>query len=77
MAYQTFDLCHECACEVINGDDSARDYYGLTDDERASRDAAIEAMGNVSMIGRQPGGCFACFVCDETMYSDSYVFERV
>lgn len=74
---ETFALCDECACEVINGDDSARDFYDLSEDARALRDASIEAMGYVCEVRREDIGCFACFVCDDISYGNASIMEKV
>lgn len=73
----TFRLCHECACEVANGDTSGRDFYGLTNEDEAARDASIEAMGLVAHVDSRDIGCFTCFVCDEISYGDVEMFESV
>lgn len=77
MSDQTFVLCHGCACEVTSGDESARDFYNLSDEDRYARDANIEAMGVVAQVATEDLGCFTCFVCDEHAYGEGHIFERV
>jgi len=70
----TFTLCHECACEVVNSDASGRDFQDVTDDENASRDAGIEAMGQVVLVATESIGYFTCFVCSQVDYGDADIF---
>lgn len=71
----TFTLCHGCACEVVNGDASARDFFDVDDDDNASRDASIEAMGLAVLIESRDIGCFTCFVCSDVDYGKAEIFE--
>lgn len=73
---ERFTLCHGCACEVVNGDDSGRDFHDLDDNERASRDASIEAMGHAVLVETKDIGCFTCFVCDDIDYGNAEIFEN-
>lgn len=61
---KTFKLCHGCACEVVNDDVSGRDFWDLSEAERAARDAKIEEMGYVVMVEEcNTESRFDCFVC--------------
>ena len=82
----SYYLCHECACEVVNGDPSGRDFTNPSEsfdteqewlDWNASRDAPIEAMGLVSHVGTKNIGVFTCFVDSDCHYGDAEIFENV
>lgn len=70
---ETFTTCTTCAVVIVNGDDSV--WEDMTPDERASADAALEAMGWVSAQQIDFGGYFTCFVCDEVSLGERSVFE--
>lgn len=68
-------ICTNCATGLTNSDDSVWD--DATDDERAAIDAAIEALGLVTLtpVDYGGGGYFQCFVCDQIDIGTGYTAE--
>lgn len=67
-------ICTNCATGMTNADDSVWDDY--TDEERASIDASIEALGLVTLTPVDYAGYFDCFVCDMTDIGTGYTTEE-
>jgi len=73
-----YDFCNQCAYEVEYNDVSARDFWGVSDEESAARDARIDAMGFVAEVERREDEQFVCHVCrGRYLNATLYKFESV
>lgn len=71
----TFTTCTTCAVVIVNGDDSVWD--DMTDDQRASADAAIDIIGmyeDHEVVDHV--GYFDCWVCDMVDIGTCHEFSR-
>lgn len=72
---ESFTTCTTCAVVIVNGDDSV--WEDMTPDERASADAAIEAIGMYDDHVVDHVGYFDCFVCDQIDIGACHTFTTV
>ena len=63
-------ICTPCATALTNADDSV--WEDRTPAERAAIDASVEALGLVTLVPRDHGGYYTCFVCSQTDLGTGY-----
>ena len=63
-------ICTDCAHALTNDDDSVWEDH--TPEGRAAIDAAVEALGWVTLVPHDFGGYFDCYICSQTDLGTGY-----
>lgn len=69
----TFTTCHSCAVVIVNGDDSAWEFW--LEENQTSAKAAVELIGMYDSYEVEDSGqYFDCFVCDDLCIGEEFIF---
>src|SRR5699024_8795512 len=63
-------ICTPCATALTNADDSVWEDH--TPEERASIDASVDALGEVTLVPHNFSEYFGCCECNQTDHHDGY-----